>query len=45
MMKTKRQPTTLNFKKEIHPAATVYYFWNVVRAEMGIDEKSNPFKG
>ena len=43
-MKTKKQPTTLNFLKKIHPAATVYHFWNIVKTEIGIDEKSKPFK-
>ena len=39
------QETTHNIefkKKKIHFTATVHYFWNVVKAEMGIDEKSNP---
>ena len=42
----KNQKTTHNieFSKEIHRAATVYYFWNIVKTEMGIDEKSNFFK-
>ena len=41
-MKTKKQPTTSNFKKkQIHPATMVHYFWNVAKTEMGIDEKSN----
>ena len=34
----------IEFYKEIRPAATVYYFWNVVKAEMGIDEKSKLLK-
>ena len=34
----------IEFKKKIHPATMVHYFWNVVKAEMGIDEKSNFFK-
>ena len=40
----KNQKTTHNIefkKQQIHPAATVHYFWNVVKEKMGIDEKSN----
>ena len=39
-MRTRKQFTTSNLKKKIHPATTVHYFWNVAGAEMGIDEKS-----
>ena len=41
------QKTTHNIeflKKNIHPATTVYHFWNIVKTKMGIDEKSKPFK-
>ena len=31
----------IEFLKKIHPATTVHYFWNVVKAKMGIGEKSN----
>ena len=35
----------IEFKKKAkRPAAMVHYFWNITRAEMGIDERSNLFK-
>ena len=34
----------IEFLKKIHPATTVHYFWNAVKAKMSIDEKSNLFK-
>ena len=45
MIKTKKQPTTSNFKKnKKHAVTIVHYFWNVAKTEIGIDEKSNIFK-
>ena len=44
-MDDENQETTHNIeflkKAKIHHAAKVYYFSNFVKAEMGIDEKSN----
>ena len=44
-MKTKKQPTTSNLKKNKYILQQrSIYFWNVVKREMGIDEKSNHSK-